>query len=226
MAVNDWGTVSRETVESVWSRIVDFSPNLVGAVVIVLVGVIVGMIVGFVVTKVLQAVRLQTLADQSQLTSVLQKAKLKSDVAEIAGTFAKWVIVLTFLVPAADILRLPQVREFFEGVLGYIPRVIAVAALVMFGHLVAGMLGKLVRAAISAFGVTIARTADMVSQIAVYSFVAIASLFALGVPQQFTVIMFIALVSALALGLGLAGGLGGQNHMNDLIKRVREELKK
>ena len=226
MEVNEWGSFTRDTIESVWSRIVDFSPNLVGAVLVALVGVVVAMIVGLVVTKVLQAVRLQTLADQSQLTSVLQKAKFKSDISEIAGTFVRWVIVLVFLVPAADILLLRQVREFFESILGYIPRVVGVAVLIFFGHLVAGMLGKLIRAAISGFGLTIARTADMVAQVAIYSFVTIASLYALGVPQQFTVIMFIALVSALGLGLGLAGGLGGQSHMNDLFKRIREDLKK
>jgi hypothetical protein len=38
--------------------------------------------------------------------------------------------------------------------------------------------------------------------------------------------MFVGVVSALGIGIGLSLGLGGQAHMNDLIKRIRDEFKK
>ncbi|KKU43587.1 MAG: F0F1 ATP synthase subunit C, partial [Berkelbacteria bacterium GW2011_GWA2_46_7] len=38
--------------------------------------------------------------------------------------------------------------------------------------------------------------------------------------------MFIGIVSALAIALGLSLGLGGQTHMNDLIRKIREDLKR
>ena len=50
-------------------------------------------------------------------------------------------------------------------------------------------------------------------------------MFALGVPREFTVIIFIGIVSALALGIGLALGMGGKDHMNDLVKKVRDEFR-
>lgn len=226
MTIDQWGTTTRDVVQNVWDRIVVFVPNLVGAVVIALIGVVIGMILGFIVTKVLQAIKLQSLSDQSSLTNVLQKAKFRSDISEIAGSFVKWVVVLAFLVPASTVLGIFGVRDFFESVLAYIPTVVAVVALIVFGAIIAEMLARLVRASVDSLGLTTARLVESVTRWSVYTFVAIASLFALGVPREFTVIMFIGLVSALALAFGLSLGLGGQSHMNDLVKKVRDEHKK
>jgi hypothetical protein len=225
MTIDVWGTTTRDMIQNVWDRTVVFVPNLVGAVVVVLIGVIIGLIVGYVVTKVLQAIKLQSLSDQVQLTNVLQKAKMRSDISEIVGSFVKWVIILTFLVPATTILGLIGVRDFFESVLLYIPQVLAVVVLVLFGYLLAEMFGRLVRASVDSFGLTVAKVAESLTKWSIYVFVVISALFALGVPREFTVIMFIGLVSALALAVGLSFGLGAQTHMNDLVKRIRDDHK-
>ncbi len=226
MTIDQWSSSTKDVLQNVWDRLVVFVPNIVGAVIIVLIGVIVALIIGYVVTRILQAIKLQTLSDQSRLTETLRKAKMRSDIAEISGGFVKWLIILAFLVPAAGILGISGVRDFFEGVLLYIPRVIGVALLILFGSQIAEMLAKLTRASIDSMGLTVAKTAEMVVRWSIYTSIGITALFALGVPQEFTFVMFIGLVSALAIALGLSVGLGGQTHMNDLIKRARDEFKK
>lgn len=226
MAINDWGTQTRDVTTMVWDRIVAFVPNLVGALLIVLVGAIIGVILGYIVVKILQAVRLQTLADQSKFTDVLKKARLNTDVAEISGSFVKWVVILAFFIPAAAVLQIPNVRAFFEGVFSYIPRVLGVSLLVIFGYIVANMFAALGRAATDAYGLTVSKLVENLIRWAFYISIATTSLFALGVPTEFTVIIFIGLISMIALGFGLSFGLGAQGHMNDLVKSVREEFKR
>jgi len=224
---NQWGDTTRTVLDNVWTRIVDFTPNVIGALLIVLVGVVVAMILDYVVTAILKAAQVQSwLADQTKLTEVLKKAKLRTNIAEISGTFVRWVVILAFLVPAASVLKIEGVESFFEGVISYIPRVLGVGLLVLFGVQITEMLARLVRASIDSFGLTIAKLVEMVVRWAFYTSIAITSLFALGVSEQFTVIMFIGVVSALAIALGLSLGLGGQSHMNDLIKKIREDLRK
>lgn len=226
MAINDWGTQTRDVITLVWDRIVAFTPNLVGALLIVLVGAIVGVILGYVVTKILQAVRLQSLADQSKFTDVLKRAKLGTDVAEIVGSFVKWVIILAFFIPAANVLHIPGVQNFFEGVLAFIPRVLGVGLLVIFGYLVANLFAALGRAATDSYGLTMSKVIENLIRWGFYVSIATTALFALGVPTEFTVILFIGLISTLAIGFGLSFGLGAQGHMNDLVKSVRDEFKR
>lgn len=226
MTIDQWGTESRDTVQMVWDRIVDFTPNLVGAAVIILVGAIIGMVLGYVVTRILQAAKIQSLSDQSKLTDVLKRANVNSDISEISGSFVKWVVVLAFLIPASTVLRIEGVRDFFEGIFLYVPRVLAVGVLILFGTAVANLMAKLARATADSLGSTTASTIEFVTRWAFYSSIVITSMFALGVPREFTVILFIGVISALALAIGLSLGLGAKDHMNDLIKKVRDEFKK
>lgn len=221
-----WSTQTRDIVHAVWNRIVDFVPNLVGAALIIAVGVVVALILSYVVVQLMRALRVQSwLGEQSGLVDVLKKAKMRTDLSEITATFVKWVVILVFVIPASAVLKVDGVKDFVEGILAYIPTVLGVALLVLFGSQFAEMIARLARASVESMGLTIARFAEMLVRWAFYSFISIAALFALGVPREFTVIMFIGVISALALALGLSLGLGGQNHMNDLIKKVREELK-
>lgn len=226
MNIEAWGTETRDIIQTVWDRIVDFSPHLVGAILILLVGAIIGVVLGYIVTRILQAVRLQTLSDQSRLTDVLKKAKLRTDVAEISGTFVRWVVILAFFIPAAAVLQVEGVRDFFEGVLMYLPRVLAVAILIIFGGQIAELLARLTRVTTDSIGSTMAKTAEMVVRWSIWLSIVITSMFALGVPREFTVIMFIGVVSALGIAFGLSLGLGAKDHMNDLIKRLREEFRR
>lgn len=226
MTIDAWGTETRDVVQNVWDRLIEFAPNIVGAIVIVAVGAIIGMVVGYIVTRVFQAIRLQSLSDQSKFTGVLKKARLQTDIAEMSGTFVRWIIILAFLVPAAAVLQIEGVQDFFEGVLMYIPRVVGVSVLALFGVMIADVVAKLGRAAAESIGATTARMVEFVIRWATYVSIGITAMFALGVPREFTVILFIGLISALALALGLALGLGGRDHMDDLIKNVRNEFKK
>lgn len=226
MSIDQWGIETRDTVQQLWDRIVEFAPNIIGAVIIVLVGAIIGVVLGYVVTRVLQAIRVQSLSDQSKFSEVLKRARIRNDIAEISGSFVKWLVILAFLIPAATVLQVEGVRDFFEGVLLYVPRVLAVATLVIFGVAIADLLAKLTRASADSIGSTASRTVEFMVRWSIYLAVAITAMFALGVPQQFTVILFIGIVSAIALALGLSLGLGGRDHMNDLIRRVRDDFGK
>lgn len=225
--IDVWGTETRDAIQTVWDRIVDFAPNVIGAALIVFVGVIVALILGYIVTQILRAAQVQRwLGDQTKLTDVLKKAKMRTDIAEISGTFVKWVTILTFLVPASKVLQVEGVENFFESVLSYIPRVLGVALLIIFGAMIADVISRLARASLDGFGLTVSRAVEVVVRWAFYVFIGITALFALGVSPQFTVIMFIGAVAATAIALGLSVGLGAQGHMNDFISRAREDLKR
>lgn len=224
--IDTWGTEVRDVLQNTWDRIVEFAPNIIGAVVIVLIGAIVGMILGYVVTRVLQAVKVQSLADQSRFTDILRRAKLNSDIAEITGSFVKWVVILAFLIPAAAVLQVEGARDFLEGMLLYVPRVLGVAVFVIFGALIADVLSKMARVAVDSMGLTLGLVIQALVRWSLYIFIALTAMFALGVAREFIVILFTGLIAALAIGFGLSFGLGAQTHMNDLVKKIRDEFRR
>ncbi len=224
--IDTWGTEVRDVLQQTWDRIVEFAPNIIGAVLIVLIGAVVGMILGYVATRILQAVRVQSLADQSRFTEILRKAKLGSDVSEITGSFVKWVTVLAFMIPAAAVLKVEGARDFFEGMLLFVPKVLGVAVFVIFGAMLTDVLAKMARVSVDSLGLTLGKVIDALVRWSMYIFIALTAMFALGVAREFIVIMFTGLIAALAIGFGLSFGLGAQSHMNDLVKRIRDDLRR
>lgn len=221
-----WSTSTKDMLSDLGNRVGAFTPNIFGALLIVLFGIVVAFLVGYAVTLILRSAKLQTLCDQIGLSDILKRANISADVAKVVGNFCKWVLVFAFFIPAADILQVFGVRDFFESVLTYIPIVIGVVLLVAFGMKFADMIANLVRAASEGVGITSSKLLAHIARFSILTAVAILALFSLGVPRDFTVIMFIGITSALALGLGLSLGLGATDHMNDLIKGVRADLGK
>lgn len=225
-AIDTWGTEVRDVLQEMWDRIVAFAPNIIGAVVIALIGAVVGMILGYVVTRILQAVKIQSLADQSRFTDILRKAKIRSDIAEISGSFVKWLVFLAFLIPAATVLQIEGAREFFEGMMLYVPKVLGVALFVVIAVLLADAIAKLARVSVEAMGLTIGRVIDSLVRWSLYVFIVLTAMFALGVAREFIVILFTGLVASMAIAFGLSFGLGAQTHMNDLVKKVRDDFRR
>ena len=226
-AIDLWGTSTRDAIQAVWDRVIDFVPNLVGALLIVAVGIIVAFILNYIVVQILRAVKIQSwLGEQTGFAGVLKKAKLRYDLAEISGSFVKWLTILVFIIPASEVLRLTGVREFVESILTYIPVTLAVGLLVLFGSQLTDVISRVVRASLEGFGVTTAKFTEMLVRSSLYVFIGLTAMFALGVPRQFGFTMFIGLVAMVAIAFGLSFGLGTQRHADDLVKKIRDELKK
>jgi len=224
--INDWASTTKDVLVDSWNRALTFVPNLLGGILIALFGIIVAVIIGYVVTLILRAVKLQILSDQLNVTDSLKKARLETDVAKLTGNFVKWVIIFIFLIPTTSIMRVEGVQAYFEGVLAYIPVVLGVIFLVVLALKVAEFVSSLVRVSFEGFGLPWAKFSEILARVSVLSVFGILGLFSLGVPREFTIYMFLAVALGLSIALGLSAGLGGKDHMDDLFKSIRENLKK
>jgi len=208
----------------VWERFLNFLPNIIGAAIIVLLGVIIGMILGYVVTRIIQAAKLQSFLDSTKFSETLKKAGIKTDISETLGQFVRYAVILISFLPAATILSLSRVEQFIEG-LTYLATVLGVAVFVVVALVIIDVIAKVVWAALESVGLTLAKMVSMAIRWVLYLFILIAAMFALGVPREFIVIMFIGVTASLAIASGLSFGLGSKDHADDLIKRIRSEFK-
>src|SRR4051812_4077436 len=146
----------------------------------------------------------------------------------VSGTIAwlvKWFLLIAIFLAAADILNLTQVSEFLNQVLLYIPSVIAAAAILLVGSMVARFLGNLVRSTVKAAGLLSADLLATVTQWAVMIFTVLATLDQLKVAQAFVQTLFTGIIAMLAIAGGLAFGLGGRDHATKVLDRVEKDIK-
>jgi small-conductance mechanosensitive channel len=200
-------------------------PQILFAILLLLVGWLVGAIFGRIIAQIITALKVDNALRGAGVEEVLNRAGFSLNAGAFLGDLVKWFVVLIALVAALDVLELQQVNVFLqEVVLLYLPQVI-VAVLILFAAAIIGeVMQNVVAGSARAASLPSARFFGNVSRWAIWIFAVLAALNHLGVAQSFVQTLFTGIVVAISLALGLAFGLGGQQAAADYIQRVRTEL--
>lgn len=226
MILNTWGQVLTLSFQNLWLGIVSFVPNLVIAIIIVILGWLIGALFGRAIWQVFRSLKVDEALRRAGLESFLRRGGVNLDSGAFIGGLVKWFIIIVFLLAAFEVLGLAQVSLFLRDVvIAFIPRVI-VAALVL---LAAGVLGDIVERVV----VTAAKTADIrsahfagaVAKWAIWVFAILVALSQIGIATAFSQTIFTGIVIAVSLALGLSFGLGGQEAAARFIERLRSDMR-
>lgn len=224
-SVSNYSNIVSQSLSDLYARMIDFLPNFLVAVIILVVGWVVASFVGKIIKQALHAAKLDEVGDKLGLDMISERTGMKMTVSGAIGWVVKWFLLFAIFLAAADILGLTQVADFLNQVLLYIPNVVAGAAILLVGTLVANFLSKLVRHSVQAAGLMSADLLGSVIQWAVMIFTVLATLDQLKVAQAFVQTLFTGIIAMLAIAGGLAFGLGGRDHASKVLDKVEKDIK-
>lgn len=225
MIFTNWLTVTSDAWLLIWDKFLNFLPNLIGAVIILIIGWIVGMIVETAIDRLFRLVGLQALFEKAKVEDVLKKADAQKDTTGLLASVFKWIIYLVALIAASNILSLTAVSDFLNSILAYIPQVVIAVAIVLIGLVLAHFLGAVIKGSVKLASLAFADTLSLVVRYSIIIFTVLAALAELGIAANMINTLFIGLVAFLAIAGGLAFGLGGQSAAKEWIEDVKKELK-
>ncbi len=225
MFMANTGMVLQGSFQNLWAGVVMFIPQLVVALVIVLVGWAIGMIIDKAVMKFFEMIKFDEALKKAGFENIVKKSGLRMNSGAFIGGIIKYFIIVVFLIAAFDVLGLSQVTAFLQQVvLGYLPQLIIAVLILLVGAVVGDVLGRVVTAGSSTAGLTSSNLLGKVAKWAVWIFAILVSLSQMGIAGSFIQTLFTGFVVALSLALGLSFGLGGQEAAADAIKKVRSEV--
>ena len=225
MLLSNWGDVLQLSFQNLWVGVVNFVPNLVVALVILVVGWLIGALLGRAVWQVFKSLKVDEALRRAGLESFLHRGGVRLDSGAFVGALVKWFVIVVFLVAAFDVLGLQQVNMFLqEVVLGYLPRVLAAALVLLVGGVVGDIAGRVVVTGARTAGVSSAHFAGAIAKWAVWIFAILVALSQLGIAAAFSQTLFTGVIIAISLALGLSFGLGGQEAAARFIEKLRGEM--
>jgi small-conductance mechanosensitive channel len=190
-----------------WAKIVAFIPNVLGMLVILIVGYLVAKGLQRLGTVVLQRIGFDKLSSRVGLPTILDQAGIRATASEILGQLVFWLFMLTFLISAAETLGLGNVSQTIDAFVRYLPNVIGAVVIFIVGLTLAHFVRDLVRSGAEGLGVDYAKG---LSNLAYGALIVVVGSLAVGQLQIETVlfnrvveIVLIATGAALALALGL-----------------------
>jgi len=194
-------------------------PALFAALIIIILGWIVGVLMARGLTRLLRVVRFNELAQKAGIEQFLQRAQIKLDPSGALAALVKWFIILLFLVAAANTLGWPQVSQFLNRILAYLPNVAVAVIILIVGLALAGFIRDMVRGAMASAGAA-ERSADVIAGATYWLFAIITALTALnqlGIAITLSETLYVALFGSIAAIIALAFGLGGRTLAGDLV---------
>lgn len=225
MILANWGQVLTLSFQNLWFGIVSFVPNLIIALIIVILGWLIGALFGRAIWQVFRSLRVDEALRRAGFESFLRRGGINLDSGAFIGGLVKWFVILVFLIAAFNVLGLTQVNMFLQQVvIAYLPRVIVAALILLVGGVIGDVVDRVVVTAAKTAEIRSAHFAGSIAKWAVWIFAILVALSQLGIAAAFSQTLFTGIVIAISLALGLSFGLGGQEAAARFIERVRGEM--
>jgi len=190
-------------------------PSVAAAVVILLAGWLFARLVKAVVLQLGAATA--RLSRQAGLARGLRYANLPFPLSVILGNVAFWLIILLFLSLATHVADVPAVAAWLQALLGYLPVLLASAAVVLLGYLLAVFLRDSISSTGKAVGLENARLLGQTVFLIVLIVTLIVGIGQLGVDVTLLAVIVAVAASALFGAMGLAFGLGASASVDNII---------
>ncbi|MCO5787704.1 transporter [Pseudomonas sp. G11-1] len=220
MEQETWSQSFVAAMTALWTKVASFIPDLITALIIVLLGFVIARIVDAVLSKGLAKLGLDRLMTGAGVTKMLGRIGIASPVSAVIGKIIYWFIILTFVVSAAETLGLARVSATLDAFALYLPKVFGAALILLAGLLLSHLVAGMVRGTVESIG---ADYAGGISRLVQGLLVIITVSLAIGQlqieTQLLNTVIAIVLVS-FGAAAALAMGLGSRDTVSQIIAGV------
>lgn len=216
----------RGATEAFATKIGAFIPNLLAALIILVLGWAVCNIVKKLGVRILRLAQFDTLAERAGIDAMLKRGGIRQGACEILGVFIFWFLFLIVVLVVIDVLDLPGVGDALNAILLYLPKILAALVLLILGLYFANFVEMVTRTSCANAGLQQAEGIGRVAYFATVIFIVAALLDLLGIATEIVLWAFILVFGAICLALAIAFGLGGREVAARYLEKWLEQGRK
>lgn len=222
--IQDWTAVVVGSLQNLWVGTIATLGNIVGALIVLLIGFVVAAGLAALVERVISFVKLDKALSGLGLEEYFSRAGISLNSAKFFGKIVYWFFVVVFLLAASDILGFYSLSMFLKDTLLYIPNVVVAVLIMLAAIVIANFLKRLVTASVKSARLHASKFLGSLTWWAIAIFGFFAALTQLGVAISIINSLVTGFVAMLAIAFGIAFGLGGKEYASHLIAKLREHV--
>lgn len=207
--------------ENVVGNIIGFLPNILAAIVILIIGGIIASALARLTRKVLQRLRFDRVIHSSAAGSMV--SRIIESPSYFTGRIVFWLIMIGTISLAVAALNLPILNDLLGAVYGYIPNIIAAVIIFLIASAISAGAARFVQRVMGSTAMS--RVVSTAIPAITMSLAIFMILNQLGIATDIVNILFTGIVGAVALGLALAFGLGGREVARGLLEQAADNAR-
>ena len=194
---------------------VEFLPNLVGAIILLVIGLIVGKVVGRVVKEVLDKIKLDYYVSETHKPVV--------HLSSLFSVVARWWIYLAFIAAALsrEVLGITQLAIWIAEINAFIPKIIGASLILVVGYALGEYIKGHIKKTNTLWGAMVGKVLFF---FIIYVSIALA-LPILGISAGLVNNILLVIIGSVGLGVAIALGLGMKDAVSNVSQRYVRKLK-
>ncbi len=208
-----------ESLRTFLNEFAGYLPQLIGAVLILIVGWIVAKVIRRIVVKGLRIIRFDRLTEKSGIDSFLMEGGIRLTATDVLGSLVYWMLMLIIFLAVMNSLGLQIASSLLNQIILYIPNVIVATIIVIIGSFLAKFVQGALLVYLKNIKVAGAQGMSRIAQYAILVFAASIALDQLGIGRELVASAFQIAFGAFCLALALAFGLGGRDWAAKVMKK-------
>jgi small-conductance mechanosensitive channel len=190
--------------------IINFIPDLINGLIILIVGYAIAVAVRWLLGTVLRRVRFDPLVERTGITGALRGLGVRTPLSTIIAQTIFALLLISFLITSTRLMGLEAVAQLLERLLLFLPNIIAALIVFLLGGIAAQFTGNLVTTLATGGGLAYGARMGRLVQYLLSVFVVIFALGVLGIDTSILVTALTIALAAFGLAIGLSLGLGAR----------------
>lgn len=191
-----------------------FIPNILAALIIIIVGLMIARFAGNIVQSLIASSGLD-----AKLSKLLDGKESHFVLSKVVGAIVHVVLAIFFIVESLSVLHLKVVTDIGNAIIGYMPYVLAAVLILAACYVLNSMVQKALQKNNHA-------TAARFSKYAIYMIGAFMILNELGIAEELVNAAFILIVAAFAVAFAVSFGIGGKEFAGRTLKKFEDKCGK
>lgn len=213
-----WKDIAMESLTKVWLEITGIFPNIIGTLVVLIIGWLLTKLIIRIIKKALKLAKVNKLDDTINDIEIVEGKKLNFDTVKIVSSFIKWIMYIMLIIMASDILGLKIISEEISNILGYLPQMFAAIVIFTIGLIIANVIKKGLKSFFESMDLSGSKIISQVVFFLLLIFITITALNQAGVDTEIITSNITMILAAFLFAFSLAFGLGAQKVVGDLLR--------
>ncbi len=215
----EWGKVVLVFFQSIFEKIGGYLPNLIGAVVVLVIGWLGAKILKRLTVKVLRVCGIVELSKKIKFHDMLIKVGITNTLDQIIGGLVYYMVLFIFLISASEILGFKLVLDTLNKFMAYLPHVFGAFLILIIALYLAKVIKDGLASASTSLNIAYARALSSVLEILIVGFGIVMALTELGLDMTIFTANITIIISGIVLAMALSLGLGSRSIMSNVLAR-------